>query len=122
MIKLLIVDDERGITDYLRDFFEQRGFNIRTAGSGEEALVAVKAERPDIVFLDVQMTGISGIDALDRIKKLDKTIAVIMLTVHDEKESIDTAKRLGADEYILKPFSVETLENIVMKKVQELLP
>ena len=120
--KLLIVDDEKGITDSLRDFFEQRGFGVRTAGNGKEALEAVGSERPDIVFLDVQMNGINGIDVLDKIKKMDKTITVIMLTVHDEKELIDTAKRLGAEEYILKPFRVGQLEDIVMKKMRKLLP
>lgn len=121
MIKLLIVDDEKGITDSLKDFFAHRGFSVNTANSGEDALLAVKSDRPDIVFLDIRMRGISGLEALEKIKKMDKAIKVIMLTIHEEKEIVDRAKELGADEYITKPFRVDYLDEIVIKKVQELL-
>jgi len=121
MIKLLIVDDEKGITDSLKDFFQNRGFSVKTANSGEDALAAVKADRPDIIFLDIRMRGLSGLDVLESIKKTDKSIKVIMLTIHEEKEIVDKAKALGADEYITKPFRVDYLEEVVIKKVQELL-
>ncbi|MFA6142599.1 MAG: response regulator [Candidatus Omnitrophota bacterium] len=121
MIKLLIVDDEKGITDSLKDFFMHRGFSVKTANSGEDALAAVKADRPDIIFLDIRMRGISGLDVLEKIKKTDKGIKIIMLTIHEEKEITDKAKALGADEYITKPFRIDYLEEVVIKKVQELL-
>lgn len=121
MIKLLIVDDEKGITDSLKDFFTHRGFNVKAANSGEEALAEVKTDRPDIIFLDIRMRGISGLDALEKIKKMDKSIKVIMLTIHEEKEIVEQARRLGADEYITKPFRIDYLEEVVIKKVQELL-
>ena len=121
MIKLLIVDDEKGITDALKDFFHSRGFAATAANSGEEAIEAVKALRPDIVFLDIRMKGMSGLEALKKIKEMDKKIKVIMLTVHEEKEIVERAKELGADEYITKPFRIDYLDEIVIKKVQELL-
>lgn len=121
MIKLLIVDDEKGITDSLKDFFQNRGFNVKTANSGEDALTAVKADKPDIIFLDIRMRGISGLDVLEKVKKMDKNIKVIMLTIHEEQEIADKAKALGADEYITKPFRIDYLEEVVIKKVQELL-
>ena len=121
MIKLLIVDDEKGITDSLKDFFVHRGFNVKAANSGEDALAAVKTDRPDIIFLDIRMRGISGLDVLEKIKKIDKGIKVIMLTIHEEKEIVNKAKELGADEYIIKPFRIDYLEEVVIKKVQELL-
>ena len=121
MIKLLLVDDEKGITDSLKDFFHNRGFSVTSANSGEEAVAAVGADRPDIVFLDIRMRGMSGLEALKKIKEIDKTIKVIMLTIHEEKEIVDRAKELGADEYITKPFRVDYLEEVVIKKVQELL-
>jgi len=121
MIKLLIVDDEKGITDSLKEFFQHRGFSVRAANSGEEALEAAKKERPDIVFLDIRMKGISGLDTLEKIKGMDSGIKVIMLTIHEEKEIVAKAKELGADEYITKPFRVDYLEEVVIKKVQELL-
>jgi len=120
MIKLLLVDDEKGITDSLQGFFGARGFKTITANSGEEALEVVKKDKPDIVFLDIRMRGMSGLDTLERIKKMNKNIKVIMLTIHEEKEMVDKAKELGADEYITKPFRVDYLEEVVIKKIQEL--
>src|SRR3990167_867206 len=99
MIKLLIVDDEKGITDSLKDFFIHRGFSVKAANSGEDALSAVKTDRPDIVFLDIRMRGISGLEVLEKVKKIDKGIKIIMLTIHEEKEIADKARQLGADEY-----------------------
>ena len=119
--KILIVDDEKGITDSLKDFFQHRGFSVRAANSGEEAVEAVKTDRPDIVFLDIRMKAMSGLEALKKIKDMDKKIKVIMLTIHEEKEIVDRAKELGADEYITKPFRVDYLDEVVIKKVQELM-
>lgn len=121
MIKLLVVDDEKGITDALKGFFEERGFSVRTAYSGEEALDIIKKDRPGIIFLDITMKGMSGLEVLAKTKSFDKSIKVIMLTVHSEKEIIDRAKELGADEYITKPFRIDYLDEVVIKKVQELL-
>jgi len=121
MIKLLTVDDEKGITDLLYNFFHSRGFYVTIANSGEEALKVVNSDRPDIVFLDISMTGMSGLDVLERIKRIDKTIRVIMLTVHGEKEMVAKANELGADEYITKPFLVSYLEEVVIKKIQDLM-
>jgi len=121
MIKILLVDDEKGITDTLQNFFKHRGFAVKTANSGEEALKSVKSDKPDIVFLDVRMKGISGLDALEQIKKIDNSIKVIMLTIHEEKEIIEKATALGADEYITKPFRIGYLEEVVVKKIQEVM-
>ena len=121
MIKLLTVDDEKGMTGLLYNFFHNRGFYISVAHSGEEALKIVNSDRPDIIFLDISMKGMSGIEVLERVKRIDKTIKVIMVTVHNEKEMIAKAKELGADEYITKPFMVSYLEEVVIKKIQELI-
>lgn len=121
MIKILLVDDEKGITETLRKFFEDRGFHAEAADSGEKALDIIKKSKPNIVFLDIKMPGIDGLETLKRIKKLDDNIKVIMLTVIDSKEIIDMAKELGADEYITKPFMVDYLDEVVIKKVQGLL-
>ena len=121
MIKILLVDDEKGITDALQGFFKQRGFATKSANSGEEALKEVKTDKPDIVFLDIRMKGISGLDTLEKIKKIDNGIKVIMLTIHEEKEIIEKANALGADEYITKPFRIGYLEEVVVKKIQEVM-
>lgn len=121
MIKLLIVDDEKGIAKVLKDFFTHRSFYVKTANSGEEALELIKNEDFNIVFLDITMKGLNGLETLERIKKIDKKIKVIMLTVRHEEEIIEKAKALGADEYITKPFMVSYLEEVVIKKIHELM-
>lgn len=121
MIKLLAVDDEKGITSLLCKFFSDLGFHITSANTGEEALKAIQSDKPDIVFLDITLGAISGLDVLEKIKKIDDSIRVIMLTVHDKKEMMDKARELGADEYIRKPFSMDYLEKIVLKKIHELM-
>ena len=121
MVKLLLVDDEKGITDSLKSFFEQRGFAVDTAESGERAIEKVKKDKPDIVFLDIRMRGMGGLDALREIKKIDNNIKTIMLTMLEDKETVERAKSLGADEYITKPFKIDYLEKIVINKVQELM-
>jgi two-component system response regulator (stage 0 sporulation protein F) len=121
MIKLLTVDDEKGMTDLLYNFFHNRGFHVNVAHSGEEALKIVNSDRPDIIFLDISMKGMTGLEVLERVKRIDKNIKVIMVTVHSEKEMVTKAKELGADEYITKPFMVSYLEEVVIKKIQELM-
>ena len=121
MIKLLLVDDEKGLCEYLKDFFKLRGFGVLTANNGQEAVGLVKKERPRIVFLDINMPGMSGLEALKEIKKIDSSIKVIMLTVMDDERTRLEAARLGADEFITKPFATDYLEEVVTSKIGELL-
>ena len=120
MIKLLCVDDEPGICDILEKTFKPIGFTVLTATNGKDALSIVKKERPKIVFLDVRMLGMSGLDVLKEIKLMDSAIKVIMITVADDEGTRGEAKRLGADEFVTKPFSSEALEEIVMREVKAL--
>lgn len=120
MIKLLTVDDELDICDFIRDFFTRRGYSVLVALTGKEALAAVKKEMPKIVFLDVVMPDISGLDVLRQIKEFDPSIKVIMVSVADDKETKEKAKQWGADEFIRKPFSKRYLEEVVIQKIIEL--
>ncbi len=121
MIKILLVDDEKGITDLLKTFFQERGFYVETADSGEQALEAIEKNKPNIMFLDIKMKNMDGLQTLEKVKNIDKNIKVIMLTVIEDKEIMEKAKNLGADEYITKPFRTEYLEEVFMKKLQGLL-
>lgn len=115
---ILVVDDEKGMTDSIKNFFQHKRFTVYTANSGEEALEIVKKDKPTIVFLDIRMKGINGLDTLERIKRIDKNIKVIMLTVFEDKEKANKAMELGADGYITKPFRLGYLEEVVRKKFQ----
>jgi DNA-binding NtrC family response regulator len=108
-IKVLLVDDEKEFVEVLSERLEVRGFDVKTAFSGEEALKWVYKAEFDVVLLDVMMPGNNGIEILKEIKHTRPLIHVIMLTGHAK---IDTAVRgieLGAYDYLLKPLEIEPL-------------
>lgn len=115
MPKLLVVDDEHEICDFVKHFFSERGCAVETASSGEEALAIAKKNRPDLVLLDIKMNGMDGIAVLKHIRNMDKTIKVIMVTALEDQDKMDEACRLGACEYITKPLMLDILEHLVEK-------
>ena len=110
MVKLLFVDDEKGITDLLENFFRRHGFTTQSANTAEDAVEFVKANRPDIVFLDIQLGYVSGLDVLKTIKGIDATIKVIMLTVVEERSTVEKATLSGtASSTLITPFTVSSI-------------
>lgn len=120
MNQMLVVDDEVEICDFLKAYFEERQFNVRTANSGEAALKAVDAEAPHVVLLDLHMPGMDGMRVLKQIKEKHPAVKVIMVTALETREKIEEAMRLGADNYITKPLSLEYLEKDVQQKIAQL--
>lgn len=123
-VKLLCVDDEDEITDFLHDYFKEKGFEVYTAKSGELALELLHKNNPDIVLLDIRLSGgplSNGLDILQEIKKYNTAIKVIMVTGIYNKTVIDQATELGASDYITKPLSLDYLDTSVMEKIQEVL-
>ena len=120
--RLLVVDDEEEICDFLKSFFEDRQYLVETAHSGVQALEKVKSFEPHIVLLDIQMPEMDGMKALQIIKRENPKIKVIMVTAVETQEKIEEAMRFGADNYITKPLSLEYLENEVQEKLKDLLP
>jgi len=121
MIKLLVIDDEPGICDILKKIFSPIGFTVSTANNGEAALSIVKKEKPKVVLLDIRMLGMSGLEVLRELKRIDKSIKVIMVTVVDDPKIRQEAQNAGADEFVTKPFISDQLEEIVMRQVRELI-
>jgi len=115
MRKLLVVDDEHDICDFVKNFFKERGYDVLTAMNGDDALVLFKRERPQLTLLDVKMKGMDGIAVLKHIKDIDKAAKVIMVTALDDQDKIAEACRLGACEYITKPLALDHLEQAVEK-------
>ena len=116
--KLLIIDDELDICNFVKSFFEMRGFDVVTASNGDEAMAKLLKERPEVVILDVMMRrGKEGLEYLPLIKKSLPSAKVLMVTGVDDRDAIDTAMKLGADDYITKPLILEYLENTVLKKI-----
>ncbi|MBI1978310.1 MAG: response regulator [Candidatus Omnitrophica bacterium] len=119
-MKLLIVDDEAEICDFLKSFFEERNYDVRVASSGQSALKAVEEFKPQVMLLDIKMPGMDGIQVLSEVKKKFPRTKVIMVTALETRDKIEECLRLGADNYITKPLSLEYLENDVREKLESL--
>ncbi|MBF0232076.1 MAG: response regulator [Desulfamplus sp.] len=111
--KILIVDDEERFCITLQKILRGRDLEVDTAKSGMEALQEIKQKTYDVVVLDVKMPGLSGIETLKEIKKINVGIEVILLTGHASVDSGIDGMRLGAYDYIMKPCDTDTLMDAV---------
>lgn len=118
--KILVVDDEPDICYFAKSFFESRGFDVFIAFSGEEALTMIKQDMPDIVLLDIMMVGMDGITTLRKIKEINPSIKVMMVTAVEEEKKVRDAMSLGATDYVTNPLVLEDLENKVVSIASEL--
>jgi two-component system response regulator AtoC len=109
-LKFLLVDDEEDILEIIQDRLEAYGFTVVTAGTGREAVNRVAVEEFDGIFLDVKMPEMSGIEALEEIRKKDKQTPIIIITSSSTREAAIEAIAKGANEYVLKPFEWEELK------------
>ena len=104
---ILIVDDEPAIRTSLRGVLEDEGYRVTTVGNGADALAAVADDVHDLVFLDIWMTGMDGLDTLTEIRRLRPDATVVMISGHGTIETAVKATRLGAYDFIEKPLSLE---------------
>ncbi len=116
--KILVVDDEHLIRWSLEQNLKKQGYEVMTAASGEDALKLLKEETPDLMLLDIQLPGIDGLTVLERVKDLEEDVIVIMVTALGVLETAVKAMRMGAYDYINKPFNLDELA-IVIKKALE---
>lgn len=117
--KIMVVDDEEDVRLFLQDFLTERDLDVNSAGSGEEALEKIEKFLPHIVLLDIMMPGMDGLECLEKIKKKYPQTTVIMITALKDENRIARATKLGAHNYIVKPFSLNYLETELMKLIQE---
>jgi len=122
MIKLMVVDDEQKICDFVRGFFEKRGHPVIMVTDPRRAVGIMKIEKPQVILLDVKMPDMSGLTLLENIRAVDKEVKVIMVTIADDTATHQRADELGADAFISKPFSSDYLEETVLDKLEELYP
>lgn len=116
--RILVVDDEHLIRWSLEQNLKKQGYEVSTAGSGEDALRLLQEETPDLMLLDVQLPGMNGMEVLEKVKELEEDVIVIMVTALGVLETAVKAMRLGAYDYINKPFNLDELA-IVIKKALE---
>src|SRR6266576_2401140 len=118
--KVLVVDDEPSIRKYLQTLLEVDGFEVETLSSGREAIKQIsQGLRPDLVILDVLMPEMSGIDTLKELMQLDRTLNVIMLSCSNEVSTVVEAIRIGAHDYLTKPFEKSELDAAMLKSRQK---
>ena len=120
MKKLLIVDDEPGIRKLVNSTLRLSGYQIFQAESGQKAIQIARAERPDLIIMDITMPGdIDGLEATHILKNDPETkgITIIILTARIQEADLEKGLKAGADDYFTKPFSPLAL----IKKVEEVL-
>ena len=106
-MRVLIVDDEQGLVDALRAGFGFQGWHVAAAATGEAAVAMVRAQAPDIVILDIGLPDIDGFEVLRRLHAIQPDLPVLFLTARDSVEDRVAGIRMGGDDYITKPFSLE---------------
>src|SRR6195256_4955513 len=118
--KILVVDDEPSIRKYLQTLLEVDGFDVETVSSGRDALARVnKGERPDFIILDVLMPEMNGLDTLKELMQVDRSLNVIMLSCSNEVGTVVEAIRIGAHDYLTKPFEKTELDAAMLKSRQK---
>jgi two-component system response regulator AtoC len=114
--RILVVDDEPSIRKYLQTLLEVDGFNVETVPSGKDALAKIgNGERPDFIILDVLMPEIDGLETLRQLMQIDRTLNVIMLSCSNEVTTVVEAIRMGALDYLTKPFEKPELDAAFLK-------
>ncbi len=117
---ILVVDDEKNQREILETILSGEGYDVTTASSGEAAMKFVADRHFDLVLTDLKMTGMSGLDLLKELTDFDKSIIVILLTAHGSVDSAVDAMRLGAFEYLQKPYDSENLLETVSRALKKL--
>ena len=115
--KVLVIDDELGPRESIRFLFKG-DYDVLCADSVDAGLVALRDEHPDVVILDIKMPGKTGIEGLSEIRAVDDEIAVIMLTGFGNLETAQKAIRLGANDYIKKPFDTREMRDAVSRYIE----
>src|SRR5690348_15701356 len=113
MSKLLLIDDEADVQYSFQRIFDLPEIELTTASSGEEGLKLLPKVKPDLVMMDVRMGGMTGLETLRRIRAMDSKLLVILMTAYGTTQTAIEAMKLGAYDYLLKPFEVPKLKEII---------
>jgi len=116
--KIMVVDDEHLIRWSLEQNLKKQGYEVCTAGTGEDALRLAREEQPDLVLLDYHLPGINGLEVLQRLKEIDEDILVIMVTAQGGLETAVNTMRHGAYDYINKPFNLDEMAIVIRKALE----
>lgn len=119
MLEVLVVDDEVKLSEIIKSMLEKRGFRADTVESGEEALELIKKKNYDAVLLDIMLGGIGGLEVLKEIKATKPGVVIIMMTAYASIKGAIEAMKIGANDYVPKPFDWNELTNSILTAVNE---
>lgn len=108
-IKILIVDDEAGVRELLKDALKLAGFETQAANDGMSALTLLRSYTPDIMIIDINMPLMDGFELVERLRKTGNNVPVLMLSARADRVDVTRGLTLGADDYVVKPFGLEEL-------------
>ncbi|MBI4403968.1 MAG: sigma-54-dependent Fis family transcriptional regulator [Deltaproteobacteria bacterium] len=117
--RILVVDDEESIREFFEIMLKREGYEVVTASNGIEALEALKKRQADLVITDIQMPEMSGLELLGKIREMDSELMVIMITAFGSTETAIEAMKLGAYDYIQKPFKIEEVKIIIRQALEK---
>lgn len=117
--KILVVDDEIFVRDLLQEFLSKQGYDVALAESGEAAAKYAESNSIDVALVDLKMPGIDGLETLNRLQDIHPNVPVIIMTGYPTIETSIKALRLGAYDYVIKPFKLNELKGAVEKALKE---
>ena len=107
--QIMVVDDEAGVRDLVCDALRIAGFETTQANDGMSALTLLRTEKPDLLIIDINMPLMDGFELVERLRTTNDLTPVLMLTARDDKSDIARGLKIGADDYVIKPFGIEEL-------------
>jgi DNA-binding NtrC family response regulator len=113
-IQILLIDDEDGFRRPMEFWLKAKGYRVTGAASGEEGLAAIARERPAVVYLDMKMPGMNGLETLRKIRETDKTLPVIMITAHGTPQDMKEAESLGVSGFFRKDEDFATAAKLIV--------
>jgi len=116
---VLVIDDDPGVRDYMEALVSRQGYEVLAVADGEQALLSLETIQPDLITLDVVLPGMDGLETLSELKKRLPDVPVVMLSGHGQARNIVEAMRLGASDFLRKPFEVEELELAFQKALEK---
>jgi DNA-binding NtrC family response regulator len=115
--RILVIDDDPGVVELLREFLEKQGYAVDSAPNSREGLSRIVATRPDLVLLDIRMPDMDGMRALQLVRTIAPALAVIMVTANEDIAMARETLRVGAVDYVAKPLDLDYLARAVAAAV-----
>ena len=119
MFHVLVIDDDEQMQFFLNEALHRHGYAVTLRKTAEEGLQVIKAETPDLVLLDIRLPGMSGLDAVGEILKIDPGVPIIIMTAHGTRDNAIEAIRRGAYDYFTKPFRLEEMEIVIRRALEK---